>query len=389
MVFTAVLVLGATPIQMGLLVASRTAPGMLFGLAAGVWVDRLRRRPVLIGADIGRAAMMGSVPTAYFLGLLRIEQLYIVAFVSGGLNVLFGVAYRSYLPSLVERRQLVEANSKLSASESVVAATAFSSAGWIVQLFSAITATVIDALSYLFSALSIALIRAPEGRLTRPGTGQGAFNETVEGMVLVWREPALRAIGGCTVAQGAAHGFIAPLVMLFAIRDLGIQPGVLWMIFATGGLSSLVGALVAVRVTGRFGIGPAMVSGFLVGSVSPLFIALAHGPLILAAAFLVAEQVIGGLPVTVYDINQMGLRQTIAPERALGRVNASIGFMGLTATVAASLVAGAAAELIGMRWTMAGGAFCLMLGGLWLAGSPVRMIRQPPAPPVQLAAVVE
>ena len=387
LVFTAVLVLDATPFQMGLLVASRTAPGMLFGLAAGVWVDRLRRRPILVGADLGRAAMMGSVPAAYLLGVLRIEQLYLVAFVNGGLSVLFDVAYRSYLPSLVEREQLIEANSKLSASESVVEATAFSSAGWIVQLFSAIVATVIDAISYLFSALSLALIRAPERRPVSPDNRRGVLKETMEGMVLVWRDPVLRAIGGCTLARGATHGFIAPLIMLFAIRELGIQPGILWMIFATGGLSSLVGALVAVRVTERFGIGRVMVWGILIGSVSPLFIALAHGPLVVAAAFLVAEQVIGGMPITVYSITQISLRQAITPERALGRVNASMGFLELSAVVAVSLAAGAAAETIGIRWTLAGGTFSLMLGGLWLAASPVRRIMQPPPAPVPAAVV--
>ncbi len=159
---TAVLVLDASPLQMGLLAALRVAPGLIFGLAAGVWVDRLRRRPILIAADMGRAALMGSIPIAFLLGALRMEHLYLVAFGTGALTIFFDTAYRSYLPSLVPRGDLIEANSKLTASESVVEVTAFSVGGWIAQLVSAIATVTVDALSFLVSGVAIALIRKSE-----------------------------------------------------------------------------------------------------------------------------------------------------------------------------------------------------------------------------------
>ena len=147
---------------MSLLTAAGVLPALLFGFVVGAWVDRLRRRPVLIAADLLRAALLGSVPGAWLVGALRIEQLYLIAFLHGLLTIFFTVAYRSYLPSLVRREQLVAANSRLSASASVAEVGAFSVGGWIAQLFSAIAVAAVDAVTFLVSALVLASIRAPE-----------------------------------------------------------------------------------------------------------------------------------------------------------------------------------------------------------------------------------
>src|SRR5437899_6789326 len=162
MSFTAILTLHATPFQLGLLSAARLAPGFVTALAAGAWVDRLQRRPILIGADIGRAALLTTIPLAAILGLLRIEQLYLITFLVSILTIFFDVAYRSYLPSLIGRAELVEGNSKLSASASAAEVSGFGVAGWLVQLFTAPIAILIDAISFLVSAISVWLIQAPE-----------------------------------------------------------------------------------------------------------------------------------------------------------------------------------------------------------------------------------
>ena len=193
--FTAVLALHATPFQMALLAASGLAPGLVVGLVAGAWVDRLRRRPILIATDLGRVALVGSVPTAYVLDVLTIEHLYVVSMLSGALTFLFNVAYCAYLPSLVRREELVEANSKLAASASAVEIGAFSLGGWLVQWFTAITATVIDALTFLVSGLLIAWIRTPEPLPTRVAGGRDLRREIAEGLRWMWADPLLRAMG--------------------------------------------------------------------------------------------------------------------------------------------------------------------------------------------------
>ena len=217
---TAVLVLHASPFQMGLLAALRVAPGMVFGLAAGVWADRLRRRPILIAADVCRAGLMGSIPIVHLFGNLRIEHLYVVAFVGGAMTIFFDTAYRSYLPSLVPRKQLIEANSKLSASDAVVEVTAFSAGGWIAQLVSAIATATVDAVSFLVSGAAIALIGRREPAVESTSQRRGIRTDVVDGLWLVWRDPILRPIAGSTAAAGFAFGGVGSIILLFGVRDL-------------------------------------------------------------------------------------------------------------------------------------------------------------------------
>src|SRR5207244_6544733 len=160
--FTAILVLDARPFEVAALLALGIVPELIFAPFVGVWVDRLRRRPIMIAADLGRAALLASIPATYAFDALTMEQLYLVAFLTGILSVCFGVAYQSYLPSLVNRQQLLEGNSKLTASESAAEVGAFGTAGWLVQVFSGRIAILIDAVSFLFSAFFIGRINKME-----------------------------------------------------------------------------------------------------------------------------------------------------------------------------------------------------------------------------------
>lgn len=376
--FTAILVLNATPFQLALLTAAGVAPGLLVGLVAGAWVDRLRRRPILISADIGRAALLGSIPLAFFFDLLHMEQLYLVAFLSGTLTIFFDVAYLSYLPSLVHRHNLIEANSKLSATASAAEVCAFSLGGWLVQLSSAITATFIDALSFLFSALFVGWIRTPEPTPVPRAEDQRMRQDIAEGLRVVWRNLLLRAIAGATFALELGQGIIGALILLYGIRELGFKPGVLSTIFAVGGISSILGALIAERITRRLGVGRAAVYGFLLYGLAALFIPLARGPLILAAIPLLAQQLLGDGAYTVYDINQNSLRQAITPDWLLGRVNASIRILGLGTMLVGSLLGGLLAETIGLRLSLVVAALIILMGALWLVLSPVRQVRKFP-----------
>ena len=378
--FTAILVLNATPFQMSLIRAAAVAPGLVFALLAGVWIDRLPRRPILVGADIGRAALLGSIPVVFFLGRLRIEYLYVVVLLTGVLTVFFDVAYRAYLPALVPRKDLIEANSKLSASESVVEVSAFSLSGWIVQLFGAITSVVIDAFTYLMSALFLLRIRRMEPDLTPASERPNMRKEISEGIKIVLSYPLLRAIAGGTAGRGLGRGMIGAVILLFAIRELGMPIGVLTMIFALGGVSAAVGATVAGKVTLRIGSGKSLVYGFLIVSMSGLFIPLAQGPLIIAGAMLAAEQLVGGAPGVISEISERSLIQGYTPDRWLGRVNGGMRFIELGSILIGSLLAGALGETIGLRFTILVGVCCMLAGGSWLALSPVRSLEKPPVP---------
>jgi len=377
MSFTAILTLHATPFQLGLLSAARLAPGFLTGLAAGAWVDRLRRRPILIGVDILRAALIATIPAGAVLGLLRIEQLYAVTFLVSGLGVFFDVAYESYLPSLIGRSDLVEGNSKLSASASVSEIAGFGLAGWLVQLLTAPIAILIDAISFVVSAISLRQIQTPERAAAR-NVKPDMRREIAEGLAAVLGDPLLRVTTASQISREFCFGVYGALVVLYMARDLGFAPGILGTIWAVGGISSLIGAMVTGRTVRRFGIGPAMIVGLFLSASAMFFVPLARGATLIAAVLLILQQVLGDGAATVYQINQVSLRQALAPVRLLGRVTASARFLGLGATLAGSLLGGLLGETAGVRTTLFLGSFGAVLSTLWLVFSPVRTLRSAP-----------
>lgn len=250
--YTALVALEAGPREMGLLTAIGVAPGLAGGLFVGVWVDQVRRRPILIAADVGRAASIACVLGAYLAGVLRVEHLYVVAFVHGLLSACFEIAHPAYVPTLVARDRLLEANSKLTASESVVESVAFSLGGWVLQLFGAMAAMVTNVASFLMSALAIFSLRKAEERAGRSAGDSSVLGQVAEGLVLSWRQPLLRAMAGAAVARGLMYGVIGEVILVFGYRELGIPTGILGTIFAVGGLSSALGASIAGRLTRRY-----------------------------------------------------------------------------------------------------------------------------------------
>jgi predicted MFS family arabinose efflux permease len=377
--FTAILVLGASPFQISVLSVARLLPAFLIGLIAGAWVDRLRRRPILIGVDLGRAVVLATVPLAAVAGLLRMEQLYLVTLVISVLTIFFDVAYQSYLPSLVSREELIDANSKLSASASVAEVGGVSLAGWLVQIFTAPITILIDAISFVCSAVSIWLIRAPEKTVIREAD-ESIRREIRDGLRAIMREPLLRATAVCTLSKEFFGGIYGTLVVLYMVRYIGFAPGILATIWAVGGVSSLIGAVAAGPVTRRVGIGRAMILGLLVSSIAWFLIPLAQGATLTSALLLILPQILGDGPATIYHINQVSLRQAIAPEQVLGRVNATMQFVGLGATLAGSVLSGLLGETIGVREALFIGATGGLLSTLWLVFSPVNKLRVAPAP---------
>jgi MFS family permease len=374
--FTAILFVNATPTQLGLLRVADLLPKFLAGLIAGVWADRLRRRPIMVAADIGRALLLVTIPAAAFLGRLRIEQIYAVTFLTGLLTLFFDIANRSYLPTLIRREELVAGNSKLTASASVAEFGGFSLAGWLVQWLTGPIAVLVDAVSFLFSALFLGMIRAPEPPPVPHAERLGMKQEVMEGLRVVLRDRILFSLAVTTLILSLSGGMIGTVIAVFMVRTLGFKPGVLGMIWAVGGVTSLLGAMAAGPLARRLGIGPTLTLGLFFSSLGTLLTPLAHGATLFSGALLVGNQMITDPAHTIYEINQRSLRQSIAPDRVLGRVNASLEFVSLGAALVGSLAGGCLGGEIGLRPTLfaaVGGSF---LAALWLFLSPVWRLKK-------------
>jgi len=368
---TAVLVLGASEFEMGILGALGGAAALALGLFAGVWTDRLRRRPILIAADLGRAAVLGTIPLAAALGRLTFAHLGVAVAVAGALTVFFDVAYQAYVPELVERERLIEANSKLAASASVAEIAGPPLTGALVQWITAPVAILVDAVSFLFSAASLSLIGRREPTPARGERGR-IGPEIAEGLRAVWRDPVLRALAARTATAAFFLGFPASLYVLFAIRELGLKPATLGAVVAVGGVTSLLGASAAERITRRLGIGPSLIAASLISGAGALLVPMARGSA--AVAFLIAAQ-LTDFAWTVYTVADTSLRQYRAPERLLGRVNAAMLLLFRGGLPVGALAAGAVASGLGVRTALYVGAAGVLLSPVWLVLSPVVQVR--------------
>jgi MFS family permease len=381
--FAAILALGAGPIEIATLRALQLLPGLLLGLFAGAWVDRLRRRPIMIVADVGRAALLGSIPVAAVAGVLGLEQLYLVSFLAAGLTTFFDVADRAYLPTVVEQDQLLPANSALTASASVAEFSAFGVSGFLIQLFSAPLAIAVDAVSFLVSALCLGSIRRPEPPRPPVEGREPVLHEIREGLRLVGGSPILRALAGAGAASHVMWGIFGASYLLFASHDLGLGPAAIGVIAGLGGAGSFVGAVLAGRSGRRLGVGRTILLGMIGFTIGSAFIPLAPaGALVLGAACLIVQQLVGDCAGTLFEITQVSLTQSVVEDRLLGRVNGSIRFFEDVFQLAGTIAGGVIAELLGLRAAMAFG----VLGGLVAVGfvwfSPIPGLRTMPTRPV-------
>ena len=375
---TAAFVLGASPLQMGFLAGSGGAGVLVFGLFAGAWADRLRRRPILIATDLARAILLGTIPLAAALHRLNMAHLYVVATVTGIFTVLFDVSYQAYVPSLVDRAELVEANSKLALTESIADITGPGLTGLLVQLITAPMAILLDALSFLCSAISVWLIRKPEPP-PEPGAAPHIGREIAEGLSLSWRNPLLRALLQRTAGAAFFAGIMGGLYFLFAVRELHITPVLLGIVISVGGVSNLIGALLAARLLHRFGLGHTLIGAAWMIGLAMLLVPLARGPVLLCTAFLIAAQ-LGDMAWPIYSINATSLRQSIAPDHLLGRVSSADHLLFWSALPLGALAGGAIAQTIGIRETMLTGTLGYAFSCLWLTLSPIRHLRKLPVP---------
>ncbi|WP_410602240.1 MFS transporter [Amycolatopsis sp. lyj-90] len=372
-------VLAATPFQMGLLTAAETIAFLIIGLPAGVWVDRMRRRTLMLRADFVRAVLLLSIPVAWWAGVLSLTQLIVVATLVGVATVFFDVAYQSYLPSLVGREHLLEGNAKLQASQSVAYLTGPGIGGGLVQLAGAANAVLMTGAGFLTSALCLLRIRTVEEVPERHEDAK-LLPQIAEGLRFVFTDTTLRSIVACTATSNLFNGAFTAVQILFLNRTLGLPPAAVGIVLAIGGVGGIVGAVVAGKVTARLGQARSIWLVPLVTWPLQLLIPLAEPGW--KVALIPLALLFTGFGIIIYNVAQVSYRQAVCPDRLLGRMNASVRFVVWGMLPLGGLLGGVLGETIGIRATvwfaMIGEATAL----LWVVFSPLRKLRDLPTEPI-------
>jgi predicted MFS family arabinose efflux permease len=389
---TALLVLRASAAEIGALTALEALPVLLMGLAVGVWVDRLPLRRLLIWADLGRAALLFSVPIAFAVHRLAMSQLYLVACLVGALTLVSEVGSQAFLPCVLRPEQLLEGNSKLGMSDSVAEIGGPSLGGVLIQWIGAPFAIVVDAMSFLISAASLRWISSPDSaphrmsgkadEIVGPESRETVIRAAVDGLRFVWRQPALRALA-LSIGTFTFFGyFIGTLYTLYAIRTLRLSPAAVGSLIGLGGVSALVGALLAERVVSRFGLGRTLIGSLMCYGALGVLIPLAGGAPQIAYICMALPQLLGDAFIAVHFIAQTSLRQALIPAAMRGRASASMQTIERGVGPAGALVAGVLATVTSARVTLALGAVGVVLAASWLIFSPIRGLRGLPSEPL-------
>ncbi len=362
--FVAITLLQAGPLEVAILNLADFLPFLLIGLLVGALVDRLPRRAVLIGGDLGRAILILTIPLAYLAGVLSLPQLIAVGFLVGVLTVFFDVAYQAYLPSLIGREDLVEGNSKLEFSRSAAGLLGPGLGGLLVDLLRAPIAMLVDAASFLASALLLATIRDQRGDAaapndasesksngTSPAPTRGTMRrEIAEGLRYVFGHPALRTIGAATATSNLFSSIGGAAFMLFAINELQMTPALIGLAFSLGSVGGLVASLVAGPLSRRFGVGRVIVVTVALGGPFEFAVGLGSaGADALNLALIAAAGFAMGGSGTIYNINQVSLRQAITPEAMSGRMNATMRWFVWGTMPIGSIIGGIIGETLGVR----------------------------------------
>jgi MFS family permease len=375
--------LDAGALEISAIRSAEMIAALLVGLVAGAWVDRLRRRPILIWTDLGRAALLATIPVAFLFNGLGLVQLLLVAFAAAMLSTFSDVADNAYLPTIVPRERLVAANSALTATGSVAEFSGFGLGGILIELFKAPIAIAIDAVSFVVSALLLMTIRTKEPPPKRVIDREPVLREIRDGLRIVAHSPILRALA---LSHGGTHilwGIFGTSYLLFAIDDLHLGPAAIGIIAGLGGVGSFFGSALVPVLVRRIGIGQTILVGIIGFTLGNALIPLApsEGALFgisLGALFLVAQQLFGDAFATAYEVTEVSLVQASVENRVLGRVNASIGTFTTLLTLLGAILGGVIAETWGLRAAFAVGLIGAVMAFLVVWFSPVRHVRDAP-----------
>lgn len=370
----AVVVLKATPVQMGLLTATGAIPSLLFGVHAGAMVDRRARLPLMIAADVARALVLALIPLLWSMGILTMALLYPIAILVGAMGLIFDIAYQALLPTLVGRDRLVEANSKLELSRTAAEIAGPGLAGGLVALLTAPFAIAADALSFAISGLFLWRIRRQvDDRPTSTVSGS-VGRAAITGIRLAFNDARLRTLIGSRAALNFFNATLEAVFVLYIVRSLGVSAALLGFAFSIGSVGFLLGALLPQRLERRIGIGRTIACGTVVVALSDLLIPLVRGNLVTVTAVLIVAQFCFGLGLTVFNVGQASLRQALVPDAFLGRVGATARMLNATVVPLGALAGGALGQAVGLRETLLLAACGELLAAVWLWWSPVRRI---------------
>lgn len=381
---TAIYTLKAGPAQMGWLQAAQQVPFFLLALFAGVWVDRVRRRPAIIGTNLGQGIVLAIVPVLAWLGRLRLWHLYAVAFVMGVLDVLFQLAYQAYMPSLVGREAILEGNSKMQLSSSAASVAGPSVAGPLVELVTAPLAIALDAASFFVAATAEVLIRRPEAAPARGPERPALWSSIGEGLRVALSDRYLRAMLGEAATYNLFGTAVGTLTTLFATRQLGLRPAALGAALAVGSVTWIIGSLVAAPLTRRLGYGRTLCVAYVAACAAPLVIPVAGGPAPVAGTVLAVSFLFSGIGLSLSNIQVVSLRQAIIPRHLFARVNASYRFFAMGATPVGALLGGFLGQAIGLRAAIAVCAAGTLLALPWVVASPIPALKALPAEAVDV-----
>jgi MFS family permease len=371
---TAVLALHANAAQMGYLTTALLVPNLLFSLHAGAWVDRRgRRRQTMLATDLGRALLLATIPVAYAFGRLTFAQLYVVAFLTGTLSVLFFVTYSALFVALVPRDRFMNANSLLHGSRAFSFVGGPSLGGALVQLLRAPYALVADAFSFLVSAFYLGRMRVDEP----PGAhdeGEGVLS----GARWLRNAPVVRSGLGAVATINYFNFVFFALFILFATRSLHVRPGTLGLVLGAGAVGGVLGSVVTRRVSDRIGVGPTFALGCVVFPAPLLLVPAAGGPRWLVLAMLFAAEFGSGLGVMMLDIAFGSISAAVVPARLRSRVSGAFMVVNYGVRPLGTSLGGVLGSTIGLRPTLWIATIGPLLGLLFLLPSPVMSLHDVP-----------
>ena len=374
----AVLTLDASAAQMGLLTAAELMPHLLFSLFAGVWIERRsRRRRLMIAADIARAGLLASVPVAAAFDVLTFPQLYAVGFAAGSFAVLFDISWATLFPAVVPRRDLVDASSKLSLSRSLSFVVGPSLAGFLVQAVTAPVTLLLDAFSFIGSALFLGRIRTPEPSPDRDGNG--VLRSLRDGMRFVLRDDLIRADLGCAATVNLFNFVFAAIFILYATRELGVAPGTLGIALGLGAIGGILGALVAPPLERAIGIGPSVVLGSVLFPAPLILVPIASGSELRLGVMLGTAEFFSAVGVMIFDVSAASMLFLRTPDRIRARTAGTFRFVNYGIRPIGALLGGALGTAIGLQTTLWIGVLGALLGVVWLVFSPIPRLREAPA----------
>ncbi len=374
----AVLLLHATPREIGVLAAARAAPSLLAGLLLGGWVDRVRRRRILIGADFARAALLLIIPGAALTHHLQIALVYLIGALVGGLSSLYDMADHAYLPSLVSREELVGANSALGGVEAVAEIGGPAFAGGLFSVLLAPLALAVNSLTYLASGVILLSIRRSEPRGAPDAEDSEGVAELGRGVTMAWRLAEIRPLLLLVLTSVLFGSFFSALYIPFAVTTLRLTPAMLGLTIAVGGIGALAGAALSPWLARRVGLGPALILSGVLAALFNLFIPFAGGPPARGMAMLMAAQFLGDAAGTAMYIYIASIRQGLLPQASLGRIAGAFAAATGLASILGALGGGALTAALGERTVLIIACLGQAAAPLWCLASPLRQLRTLP-----------